>query len=311
VLITGGLPISAELYDPSSGTFSATGGLAVPRDSHTATLLEDGRVLVAGGWGGGYLSSAELYDPSTGTFTTTGPLAAARSSHTATLLQDGRVLLAGGRAGPADSLSSLEVYDPATGAFSGAGALVTARMNQTATLLPDGTVLFAGAGSNMSTANAELYDPARATVTQKPMVSPRGSATAALAGGKVLVAGGMYQGFLASAERYDPLAGTFSATGAMAEAHSFNTATLLLDGRVLVVGGVSDQGVDAAGIAYPVTSGAERFDPATGRFTVTGSMATPRLGQTATRLLDGRVLITGGRGPLGSLASAELYDPEG
>jgi len=185
VLIAGGLdPIvtnatgasiplaSAELYDPTTGTFSPTGALGTARSEHTATLLPDGRVLAAGGRdgsdSGNSALSAELYDPATGTFSPTGPLTNGHARHTATLLADGRVLIAAGDAAGFVQTTSAELYDPATGTFSTTGSMTTARVLHAATLLDDGRVLITGGyGDSMLDdgvlASAELYDPATGT----------------------------------------------------------------------------------------------------------------------------------------------------
>jgi hypothetical protein len=259
---------TAEICDPASGTFVPTGPMAAARDGTTATLLPDGRVLVAGGFDreAGYLATAEIYDPATGTFGPTGPLATARWRHTAALLPDGRVLVAGGFAreagGPA-YLATAEIYDPATATFVATGSMATARAGATATVLTDGRVLVAGGtdGSENGTATAELYDPTTGTfVATGQMATPREGHTATLlADGRVLLVGGL--GPLATAEIYDPATGTFSGTGPMTTARNGNTATLLPDGRVLVVGGFD-------GAAYLAT--AELFDPTAGSFVPAG-----------------------------------------
>jgi Galactose oxidase, central domain len=177
VLITGGelsgfgspSPLaSTELYDPTTGTFASTGSMTTSRVFHTATMLYNGKVLIAGGLdpsanGNVFLASAELYDPGTGTFALTGNMNNAREEHTATLMNNGLVLIAAGNdgtGGPTGFISA-ELYDPTNGIFATTGDPNTARSGQTAALLNDGEVLIASGyvpgGSSLT--SAELYDP--------------------------------------------------------------------------------------------------------------------------------------------------------
>jgi hypothetical protein len=170
-------PAITELYDPAARTWSTTGSLNHPRTGHTATLLPDGKVLIAGGnrlenGGNSGTGIAELYDPATGTWTQTGTLVKARVGHTATLLPGNKVLVTGGVKIDAptstvnDIQSSAELYDSSTGTWSATGSLLLVRAGHTATLLANNKVLIAGGGSKSKvngarivTPSAELYTP--------------------------------------------------------------------------------------------------------------------------------------------------------
>ncbi len=255
VLIVGGQNAqnSAELYDPVSGTFVTTGGPAIPRYFHTATLLSDGRVLVTGGAIGDIsqpnvvtaTAAAEIYDPRTGVFTATGSLAVDRIRATATLLLDGRVLVTGGRnRSSVPGVTSAEIFDPAAGKFSPTGAMQLLHYDHFAVLLASGNVLVGG-GVGVSETPAEEFDPQAGTFARKGSLDiDRQDATATLLpSGQVLVAGGFSLAFNAvainSALLYSPATGQFVPTGSMGSARNLHRATLLLDGRVLVTGGMN------------------------------------------------------------------------
>jgi Galactose oxidase, central domain/Kelch motif len=295
-------PISqAEMYDPASGSFAQAASLQVGRTLQTATLLNDGRVLVAGGSNSSSapLASAEIYDPATGAFMLTGSMLEPRVGQSATLLQNGKVLIAGGT-----DTTAAEIYDPANGTFTATGNMVSPRSSHTATLLANGKVLIAGGGSLQT---AELYDPAAGTfVLTGSMEFPRNGHTATLLAdrGRVLIAGGGYAaGALSSAEIYDVLTGTFAATGSMANPRVQHTATLLASGQVVITGGFG------AGVGAGPLATAELFDPLTSTFTQTGSMVAPRSSHAAALLPDGKTfLVAGGSGISGvTMSTAEIY----
>jgi len=318
-ILLGLLAFPTEAFVPQ---WETTGAMGTARQACTATLLPDGRVLVAGGYNGStphtFYASAELYDPAAGTWQSTGSMTSGRAGHKAMLLPDGKVLVSGGYNGA--YLASAELYDPAAngglGAWTPAGSMSDSRVWHTMTLLPNGKVLATGGedgSATFSTSSADLYDPAAngglgAWSPTGSMAQHRGAHVATLLpDGKVLVAGGLWYepgigfGTVDLAEIYDPSAGTWLPTSSMRNRRHHHTATLLPNGTVLVTGG----GIYGSGSHLA----AELFDSDAGTWTNTGSMSTARGQHTATLLSNGHVLVAGGLGGGGALSSAERYDP--
>ena len=299
-----------------TGLWAPGGTLAAKRDGATATTLQDGRVLVVGGYdGANTVGFAELYNPGTASFTTTGSLITDRTAHVATLLADGRVLVAGGIriAGGVFTarLASAEIFDPATGNFTPAASMGTDRQNAAAVLLATGKVLVSGGFGKTVYAyssylqSAEIFDPATGAFSATgTMAAGRGvQQLTRLGSGKVLVTGGTNGStVIKTAEVFDPATGAFSATGAMQQARDFHTATLLPSGSVIVIGGSDNSGY---------LSSTELFSPSTGTFSTWVSLGTARAAHTTMLLPIGKLLIVGGENTTGALASAEVTGADG
>ena len=317
---------TTPLSEPQPVAPSRTGILRHPRGGwHTATLLQDGRVLVVGGLPQPFVSSpdietlksAETFDPVIGSWAPASRMGLTRAGHTATLLSDGTVLVVGGLAGArAPWRSTAEVYDALKDPWARTGKLDPGRGFHAATRLVDGRVLVAG-GPNYE--SAAVYDPSTGTWSSTGnLVEGRLFHTLTLPeDGRVLAVGGM-RGFgsgatnIEMAEMYAPPNGTWTEAGRLQQERRWHTATLLEDSTVLIVGGMTAD--------YEALQSAEIYEPTSGTWTPTGSMSQARALHTATGLPDGRVLVAGGlreresdefgvyvSGP--PLASAEVYDP--
>jgi len=298
-----------------SGTWTNTGSLNTPRTAHTATLLPNGEVLVAGGGNAtGFLPSAELYNSATGKWSVSGSMTSARGGHTATLLANGEVLVAGGISNGSSPWSpsctaTAELYNPFTGQWTTTGSMTKPRGNHTATLLNDGTVLVAGGlcngGFTYPDNSAELYDPSTGTwkATGNMNVARINTTAALLPNGQVLIAGGNSTSAGGrSAELYSN--GQWTLTGSLNVYRPTLTATLLPNGPVLVFGGTQ-----------LASDASEFYNPANGAWKRTGQyyVAPSRSGRTLTALGTGKALVAGGyvvsNGTVTQLASAELYTP--
>jgi hypothetical protein len=309
--LVGTVPSSVNTFAASTPSMNSNQCCA------TATLLPNGKVLIASGSAAGsFSSSTELYDPTTNTFAASTPVMnVARSFATATLLPNGKVLIGNGFDVSSNAVASTELYDPVSNTFAASTPVMnTARAYTTATLLPNGKVLIAGGITNgpggginggAVQSSIELYDPVTntfAAITPSMNTQRYLAKATLLPNGKVLIAGGTIDGahFLSSTELYDPVSNTFAAsTPSMNTGRAPNAATVLPNGKVLLTG---------ANTTYLPST--ELYDPVSNTFAATTpSMNAGRSQVTTTLLPNGKVLIAGGVNNTGILSSTELYDP--
>lgn len=303
---------SMMITGSAQGTeFIPANSLNASRMMHTATLLPNGKVLVAGGASNDYepaLSSAELFDPATGKWTYAASLATARRQHTATLLPNGKVLVTGGVGSNWSSLFSAELYDPTFDAWSQAPQLPIAPYGHTATLLRSGSVLIFSGHTNYSV----IYEPLNNSWAQtgNTVKVRRGHTATLLADGRILVTGGYDltpnspYGVSSTSEVFDPYTNSWAPAKSMVFARAHHTATLLASGKVLVQGGVGSN------LNYVDTT--EVYDPATDNWSTAGALDYGMILSTATLLPDGKILVAGGA-PYSCTLPAEralFYIPE-
>lgn len=288
ILITGGRG-NVELvhkqsirYIPSSGAFVPDASLSTARTAHVAFAIPGSKLVVAGGYnpfsGGSafdpVFTSSEIYDPQTKTFSPGPDMNFPRRHHLATTLKDGRVLITGGiqLAGSGFGASpNTEIFDPATSRFVSAERMNDGRWLHSATLMKDGRVLIAGGRNNNCTANCPIYA-------------------------------------LNTAEIYDPATGEFTPTGPMHIARYNHTATLLQDGRVLILGGET---TDDLGTGNDQVGTAEIYNPATGQMSLWTSLLLPRSSHQSIELLNGKILVIGGLSASSvGTDRTEIFDPE-
>ena len=275
--------------------------LAQGRWGHSATLLEDGRLLVVGGQESPSrkLTSTEIFDPGPSAWSSGGDMAEPRGSgHRATLLADGRVLVTGD-----SEEATTEVYDPSTGQWSSAGVMLVARSEASATLLNDGRVLIAGGvdatkAGRQELNTAELYNPSTGERTEAASMAEVNSNHLAVLmdDGNVMVVGQVLT------EIYDPSTDTWSSAGdPVRERVAGGTVTLLENGNILVTGGEFQRGRGAGVTRAPIRN-AEIYDVTQGTWQAAEAMNETRAYHSAIALGDGNVLII-------DSIEMELYDP--
>jgi hypothetical protein len=299
ILYNSGVPVNQPngVYTTPKNAITPIAKMQSARAAHTATVLNNGKVLVVGGFAGSNLSSAEIYDPVSGKFKYVGRMSVARTGHSATILPNGKVLIAGGYNG--NYLSSTEIFDPKTQKFSAGPQMTSARSGHTATVLNDGNILFAGGvGVGWSfLQSAEIYNiQSKAFSSVHSMTTARESHTATLLkNGAVLITGGHKDRranitIYSSAEVYDPGTKKFKSIGNMTVKRHKHDAVRLVNGNVLISGGSDER--DSKG----TYASAELYDPINSSFSPINNMNIHRYKHNGTSVLlpDGNVIIAGG-----------------
>ena len=302
---------------------TAANSMGFERYHHTVTLMPDGKALVVGGLDskGIGIGNGEIYDPSLDSWSPTGIMVTPRGNHSSELLSDGRVIAVGGKSSQVRMAGSAEIYDPSSNSWNWLAGDGTTRDSFDSVLLPGGKVLISGGyaslrksyGTKLDTSIVEVFDVNTSKFSEvSPLAHDRRNHTSLLLpDGRVLVVGGLVddtvdgpkKDTLASTEIYDIESDSWSLGAVMAQGRGLHTATILLDGKILVIGGVNT--------ARQTISSAELYDPTTDSWAPAASMSQARDGHTGTLLSDGRVLVVGGNGTSEglSLTSAEIYDP--
>jgi hypothetical protein len=300
---------SAEVYDPASGTFTPTGSLQHARASHSAILLNNGKVLIVGGFNTQQtlITVAEVYDPATGSFSATGSLNAGRFSAAVSILPTGKVLVLGGQGIGVSYVLPVEIYDPVAGTFQTVDTLPFQRSSFGTARLNNGRLLIAGGfdnTTNADSASSSLYDLVNGGFTSTgSMQVAREGKTTLLNSGKALVFGGF---FLSGAgpgnfEIYDPSTQTFGSLTSVPQGRYAETDTLLPNGKLFLVGGNDNSNSFSKPIAASLLIDTASLTSAAGP-----SLNVVRQGHTSTLLSNGQVLIAGGY-QNNDTNSAELY----
>ncbi len=306
------LPVLVATAQIPVGIVTATGVMRTARSQHTATLLANGRVLVAGG----DTATAELYNPATRAWSPTGSLHNNLVQHTATLLANGKVLVTGGWVNGTGAIASAEYYDPATGIWHVTTPMSTPRCLHTSTLLPDGRVIVIGGYSTASVPTGtsidttEIYDPTTGGWSFGPPLNTarRRHVIAPLPDGTLLIIGGIdaTDNSITDVEVYDPALGMIAVANPLTHPRHNPTATVLNDGTVLVTGG--DVRDPVANTNSP-TNTVERYDPVALGWSDGPSLDSARHGHTATLLGDGKVFVYGGGDGTYLVDTSQTFDP--